>query len=180
MMQQQAQKQQSYRYATISKRDIGLQQTGFDSQGNPLYRLPIFDLKVKTQKKSSFSRIEENERAKELFGLGFFNPEKAQEALPALEMMTFEGIDKVKEYVKQGDTLFNIIQQMSQQLELLSNMLGITQAPVEEQGGGAGPTRDIQTQEEEKRAGARFNEDGTPKGNSQQMRNMVMNAGNTG
>ena len=61
-----------------------------------------------------------NERAKELYGLGFFNPERAQEALGALEMMEFEGIDKVKEQVQNGQTLLNICQQMSQQLDQMA------------------------------------------------------------
>ena len=64
--------------------------------------------------------MEQNERAKELYGLGFFNPERAQEALGALEMMEFEGKDKVLEQVQQGQTLLNICQQMSQQLDQMA------------------------------------------------------------
>ena len=93
---------------------------GLTSDGVPLYRKPIFDLKIKAQKKNPFSRMEQNERAKELYGLGFFNPERAQEALGALEMMEFEGIDKVREQVQNGQTLLNICQQMSQQLDQMA------------------------------------------------------------
>lgn len=86
----------------------------------PLYRRPIFDIKIKAQKKNPFSRMEQNERAKELYGLGFFNPERAQEALGALEMMEFESKDKVVEQVKQGQTLLNTCQQMAQQLDQMA------------------------------------------------------------
>ena len=89
----------------------------------PIYRRPIFDVKIKAQKKNPFSRMEQNERAKELYGLGFFNPERAQEALGALEMMEFEGIDKVREQVQQGQTLLNICQQMSQQMDQMALLL---------------------------------------------------------
>ena len=83
----------------------------------------MFDVKIKAQKKNPFSRMEQNERAKELYGLGFFNPERAQEALGALEMMEFEGIDKVREQVQQGQTLLNICQQMSQQMDQMALLL---------------------------------------------------------
>jgi len=90
---------------------------------SPMYRRPVFDLKIKAQKKNPFSRMEQNERAKELYGLGFFNPERAQEALGALEMMEFEGIDKVREQVQQGQTLLNICQQMSMQLDQMAAII---------------------------------------------------------
>ena len=88
-----------------------------------IYRRPVFDVKIKAQKKNPFSRMEQNERAKELYGLGFFNPERAQEALGALEMMEFEGIDKVREQVQQGQTLLNICQQMSKQMDQMALLL---------------------------------------------------------
>ena len=86
----------------------------------PIYRRPIFDVKIKAQKKNPFSRMEQNQRAQDLYNMGFFNPERAQEALGALEMMEFEGIDKVKERVQQGQTLLNICQQMSQQMDQMA------------------------------------------------------------
>ena len=69
------------------------------------YRRPVFDVRVRAQKKNPFSRMEQNERARELYSLGFFRPENAQAALGALEMMDFEGIDEVRQYVRQGQTL---------------------------------------------------------------------------
>ena len=112
-----------YAFASMSNAGIQEQQIGLSSDGVPLYRRPVFDLKIKAQKTSPFSRMEQNERAKELYGLGFFNPERAQEALGALEMMDFEGIDKVREQVQQGQTLLNICNQMSQQLDQMALLL---------------------------------------------------------
>lgn len=112
-----------YDFVDVSNAGIRDQEIGMDSEGIPIYRKPIFDLKIKAQKKNPFSRMEQNERAKELYGLGFFNPERAQEAMGALEMMDFEGIDKVKEQVQQGQTLLNICQQMSQQMDQMAMLL---------------------------------------------------------
>jgi hypothetical protein len=113
-----------YTFASISKDQIGLQMTG-ELNGEPMYRLPIFDLKIKAQRKNPFSRMEENERAKELYGLGFFAPEKAQESLIALDMMDFEGKDKIIEKVSQGQTLLNLVQQLTQMVGALTGQMGM-------------------------------------------------------
>ena len=110
----------SYRFVDMNNAGLREQPMGQDSYGNTIFRRPVFDLKIKAQKKNPFSRMEQNERAKELYGLGFFNPERAQEAMGALEMMEFEGKEKVLEQVQQGQTLLNICQQMSQQLDQMA------------------------------------------------------------
>ena len=89
----------------------------------PTYRQPVFDIKVKAQKKSPFSRMEQNERAKELYAAGFFAPEKAQEAMGALNMMDFEGIDKVRDYVREGQTLEQIVRNMSAQMDQMAMII---------------------------------------------------------
>lgn len=89
----------------------------------PIFRRPVFDIKISAQKKNPFSRMEQNERAKELYQMGFFNPERAQEAMGALDMMDFEGIDQVREKVQEGQTLLHICQQMSQQMDQMALLL---------------------------------------------------------
>lgn len=56
--------------------------------------------------------------------MGFFNPERAQEASIALDMMSFEGIDAIKEKVREGQTLLNICQSQQQQIAQMMAMLG--------------------------------------------------------
>ena len=68
-------------------------------------REPIFDIVVSAAKKSTFSRLSQNETAKECYQLGFFDPANADAALAALEMMDFEGIEKVRQRVRQNGTL---------------------------------------------------------------------------
>nr|DAF46448.1 MAG TPA: portal protein [Siphoviridae sp. ctdau33]DAG21984.1 MAG TPA: portal protein [Bacteriophage sp.] len=123
-------------YQFIDFDNTGLQDqvTGLDTMGNPMYRRPVFDLKIKAQKKNPFSRMEQNERAKELYAMGFFAPENAQASLIALDMMDFEGIQTVKEKVMQGQTLLNMVMQMSQQLAAITGVL----MPQEETQSGGG------------------------------------------
>lgn len=112
-----------YQFVTFDNAGLQDQVTGLDTLGNEMYRRPVFDLKIKAQKKNPFSRMEQNERAKELYSLGFFAPENAQASLIALEMMDFEGIQTVREKVMQGQTLLNMVMQMQQQLAVITGAL---------------------------------------------------------
>ena len=128
-----------YQFVTFDNAGLQDQVTGLDTLGNEMYRRPVFDLKIKAQKKNPFSRMEQNERAKELYSLGFFAPENAQASLIALEMMDFEGIQTVREKVMQGQTLLNMVMQMQQQLTMITGELmpqEETRQPVSNNTGG--------------------------------------------
>ena len=79
-------------------------------------REPVFDIVVSAEKKSTFSRLSQNETAKECYQLGFFAPRNADAALAALEMMDFEGIEKVRQRVRQNGTLAQQLEQLQSQL----------------------------------------------------------------
>lgn len=128
-----------YQFVTFDNSGLQDQVTGLDTLGNEMYRRPVFDLKIKAQKKNPFSRMEQNERAKELYSLGFFAPENAQASMIALEMMDFEGIQTVREKVMQGQTLLNMVMQMQQQLTMITGALmpqEETRQPVSNNTGG--------------------------------------------
>ena len=86
----------------------------------PAARRPIFDVVVKPQKRSPYSKMAQNELAKEMYQMGFFNPQMAEQALTALELMDFDGEEKVKERVQQGQTLMNQLMLMQEQLTMLA------------------------------------------------------------
>ena len=86
----------------------------------PATRKPVFDVIVKPQKRSPYSKMAQNELAKELFRLGLFNPQAAEPAMTTLEMMDFDGLEKVKDKVQQGQTLMNQLMAMQQQLTQLA------------------------------------------------------------
>ena len=127
-----------YAFVRFDNSKIQEQPVGMDAEGEMLYRMPTFDLKIKAQKRNPFSTMEANERAKELYGMGFFDPARAQEAQGALQMMEFEGKDQVEEYVREGQTLMNLVQQMSAQMDKMAAALGMPpaapggQAPAEQ------------------------------------------------
>jgi len=93
----------------------------------PAVRVPVFDITIKAQKKNPFSKASQNELAKELYSAGFFDPSRAQEAMGALELMEFEGKDKVEEDVRSGATLLQVVQQQGQQMQKMAAIIqGIT------------------------------------------------------
>ena len=132
-------------YQEFSNQAIMPQQTGMI--GDVItYRKPVFDIKITAQKRSSVAREVENQRATEMYQMGFFNPERAQEAMIALDMMEFEGKEKVLQQVQQGQTLMNLIQQMSAQMQQMAALLGATVGGGGEQneasGSGTAPSKD--------------------------------------
>lgn len=118
-----------YEFVEFSNEQMGGMPTGIDGEGNPLFRVPIYDLDIRAQKKSPFSIAVQNETAKELYAAGFFNPERAQEALGAIEMMEFEGKEDVKKHILEGQTLFNMVQQLQMQVQQMQMMLMGQAAP---------------------------------------------------
>ena len=90
-------------------------------------RKPVFDIKVSAQRKNPFSTLSQNELAMNLYSAGVFNPEMAQQALMMLDMMEFEGKDKLIAKVQRNYQMFMMQQQMAMQ----QMMMG---APVVEDG----------------------------------------------
>lgn len=100
-------------------------------------RVPVFDIVVRPQKRSPYSKMAQNELAKELYQLGFFNPQMADQSLAALELMDFDGIEKVREKVQQGQTLMQQIMLMQQQMQQMAMQIATMQggSPQMAQGG---------------------------------------------
>ena len=63
---------------------------------------PEFDVQVTAAKKSTFSRLSQNELAQQLYRLGMFVPDNVVPALACLEMMDFEGIEKVRNRIQEN------------------------------------------------------------------------------
>ena len=74
----------------------------------------VFDIKITAEKQSPFSRAAQNETAKEMYNLGWFNPQMAEQSLIAIDMMEFEGKDKIKQQIKDNSALMQQVQAMMQ------------------------------------------------------------------
>lgn len=79
-------------------------------------RLPIMDIDVKPQKRSAYSKETQNQTALNLYSAGFFAPQNTDAALACLNMMDFDGIEKVKDKIQENGTLYEQLMMMQQQL----------------------------------------------------------------
>ena len=84
---------------------------------------PIFDIDVRPQKKSAYSKETQNQTALNLYGMGFFAPNNADASLACLNMMDFDGVEKIREKVAENGTLFDMVVQLQQQLMQLGAVL---------------------------------------------------------
>lgn len=82
-------------------------------------RVPEFDYKIIAQKMSPFQRESQNQLAIQLFQMGVFNPQLADQVMPFLEMMNFEGIDALKKKVSENGLMY---QQLLQMIQLATEM----------------------------------------------------------
>ncbi|MBQ1233668.1 MAG: hypothetical protein IIX86_09070 [Clostridia bacterium] len=106
-------------------------------------RKPLFDVKISAQKKNVYTKITQNEMALQFYGLGFFDPMRADQTLACLSIMEFDGKDELMQKIAQNGTL---MQKLAQYMQIafaatgdariaadMQQTLGV-QAPV----GGAG------------------------------------------
>ena len=85
------------------------------------------DIEVSAQRQSPYNRLSYNEMALQFYQLGFFNPELADQALAALEMMDFKGRDAVRRTLSRNATLLQQLVQARQQLAALQALLPPTE-----------------------------------------------------
>ena len=87
---------------------------------------PVFDIKVKAQRSNPYSRMSQNELALQFYQLGMFNPQMTDQAMATIDMMDFEGKEKVKDTIRNNGTLFEQLQQMTQTANQLAQVLAET------------------------------------------------------
>lgn len=137
--------QGGYEFATYSTQNFTNQDVMFPD-GTTRHRRAVFDIKVSAEKSSPFSRAAQNETAKELYQLGMFAPENATAALVCIDMMEFEGKEKVKQQIQQNNMVMQQYNQMAQlivqtmpqmaaQLGLISAEEAVAQAQPMQRGG---------------------------------------------
>lgn len=101
-------------------------------------RLPIFDVIVSAAKKSTYSKMAQNELALQFYDKGFFAPGNADASLACLDMMEFEGKEKIIMKIQNNGTLYQQLMALQQQVQQLTAMLGM-QAQEVVNGGDATP-----------------------------------------
>lgn len=110
----------SGRYEYMDYSSVNIAPQDITTPEGTRHKKSIFDLEVSAEKQSPFSRASQNETAKELYQMGLFAPDNATSALVCLDMMEFEGKEKIKQQIQQNDTFMQQFQQMQQLIIQLS------------------------------------------------------------
>lgn len=93
---------------------LSAQPSGPDAQGEPVYRIPLFDIEISAEKQSPYSRMAQNEMALQFYQAGFFAPNNADAALACLDMMDFDRKDMVMQKIIQNQTLLKQLTAISE------------------------------------------------------------------
>ena len=109
------------RFLRFTNEDMLAQPQGVFGGVDMGYRLPLYDIDIVPEKTNAYTRLSNNELALQFFGLGFFEPANADQALMTLDMMDFDGKDELmRQIAAQG----GLAKQMAQWQQLA---LGLAQ-----------------------------------------------------
>lgn len=92
------------------------------------FRKPVFDIEISAQKKNVFTTVSQNELALQFFGLGFFNPQLADQATMCLGMMEFDGKDSLLQKIAKNGMMWQKLQQYMQLALSMAKMIDPMQA----------------------------------------------------
>lgn len=104
----------SEQYISYSNAGIAPQYQGTDFGQDMGYRTPVFDIKVSAQKKSTYTKLSQNEMAIQFFQMGFFNPQMTDQTLMCLDIMDFDGKDQLMQKIARQGTIFQKLTQYMQ------------------------------------------------------------------
>ena len=101
----------------------GLQPKAMDDGVSVSYRVPEFDLEIGAERENPYRTAEHNQLALQLFQLGFFREDLADQALRCLELMEFKNKDQLVRLIAGGRTQAAEIAALRQQVLQLAQVV---------------------------------------------------------
>ena len=126
----------------VSYDHSGLQPRVMDDGVTVSYRVPEFDLEIGAERESPYRTAEANQLALQLFQMGFFRDDLAEQALRCLELMEFKNKDQLARVISGGQAQARQIAALRQQLLQLAQVVDeakgthLAESLSAEQGGG--------------------------------------------
>ena len=126
----------------VSYDHSGLQPRVMDDGVTVSYRVPEFDLEIGAERESPYRTAEANQLALQLFQMGFFRDDLADQALRCLELMEFKNKDQLARVISGGQTQARQIAALRQKLLQLAQVVDevkgthLAESLSAEQGGG--------------------------------------------
>ena len=78
------------------------------------YRRPVFDIDVRSQRETAYTKMSQNELAIQFMQMGVFNPQAVDQSLMMLDMMDFRGKEEIMGKVEQQGTLMQALVKVGQ------------------------------------------------------------------
>jgi len=101
-------------FVTFSNAGIVPQPQGMAFGADMGYRKPVFDIEVRAQRETAYSRQSLNELAIQLYGMGIFDPMGAEQSMMLLDMMDFKGKDELCQKIQQNAIMQQMLLQYQQ------------------------------------------------------------------
>ena len=87
-------------------------------------RKPVFDIEVRSERETAYTKMSQNELAIQFMQIGVFNPQMTDQVLSMLQMMDFRGKQELMSRVEQNGTMQQSLMQMGQIALMLAQRSG--------------------------------------------------------
>jgi hypothetical protein len=97
-------------FTVYSNAALKMQPQGMQYGVDMGYRLPVFDIEVRAQRENAYTKMAQNDLAIQLWGLGIFNPQLADQALLLLDTMDFKGREELMQKIQRQAGMMQMLQ----------------------------------------------------------------------
>ena len=112
-------------YDFVEYNNSALRPQPMDSvNGEVRYRDVVFDIEVTAEKENPYKKMEQNELAIQLYNLGVFNTQNAQQAMALLQFMDFKNKDEAIAIVQNNYNIQQQIQALQQMCLTMAQQIG--------------------------------------------------------
>ena len=77
-------------------------------------RKPVFDIDVRSERETAYTKLSQNELMIQLYQLGAFNPQNTDAVMQMMEGMDFRGKEEIMDRIKQNGTIMDALAQVGQ------------------------------------------------------------------
>ncbi len=78
------------------------------------FRKPVFDIDIRSERETAYTKLSQNELMIQMYQLGAFNPQNTDAILQMMEGMDFRGKDEMMNRIRQQGTLLDVLVQVGQ------------------------------------------------------------------
>ena len=78
------------------------------------YRKPVFDIDVRSERETAYTKLSQNELMIQMYQLGAFNPQNTDQIMLMLDGMDFKGKEEMEDKIRQNGTMMDALSQVGQ------------------------------------------------------------------